>query len=63
MELLIAILVYFGIVTPDATATMSQVEKDYLLMQNQTLIQQTMQDPGTLEAASTGQIIIDRLED
>ncbi|RPI66955.1 MAG: hypothetical protein EHM43_10355 [Ignavibacteriae bacterium] len=63
MELLIAILVYFGIVSPDATATMSQAERDYLLMQNQTLIQQTMKDPATIEAASTSGIIIDRLED
>jgi hypothetical protein len=62
MELLIAILVYFGIVSPDATSTMSQAEIDYLTSQNKTLIEQTLKDPGTVEA-STGQIIIDRLED
>lgn len=63
MELLIAILVYFGVVSPDATATMSQAEKDYLIMSNQTVIQQTMKDPSTLEAVSGGGIIIDRRED
>ncbi len=62
MELLIAILVYFGIVAPDATATMSQAEKDYLIMSNQSVIQQSLQDPSTVQAAS-GQIIIDRRED
>jgi hypothetical protein len=63
MELLIAILVYFGIVSPDATSTMTQAEMDYLIMCNQTVIQQSMQDPSTIQAASTGQIIIDRRED
>lgn len=63
MELLIAILVYFGIVSPDATSTMTQAEMDYLINSNKTVIEQSLQDPGTLEAASTGQIIIDRRED
>lgn len=63
MELLIAILVYFGVVSPDATASMSQAERDYLIMSNKALIEQSLQDPSTLEAASSGQIIIDRRED
>lgn len=63
MELLIAILVYFGVVSPDATSTMSQADKEFLIMTNQPLIQQTMQDPAKMEAISGGGIIIDRRED
>lgn len=63
MELLIAILVYFGIVSPDATSTMSAAEMDYLIQQNKTVIEQTMKDPSTLEAVAGGGIIIDRRED
>lgn len=63
MELLIAILVYFGIVSPEASVNMSQAEKDYLIMSNQQLIQQSLQDPSVVQGASTSQIIIDRRED
>lgn len=63
MELLIAIMMYFGIITSDATFSMSTAEIEFMYQQNKTLIDQASQDPGTVEAATTGQIIIDRRED
>ena len=63
MELIIAILMYFGIVSPDVTATMSDAEVNYLINQNQPLIEQALQDPNVCEAASTSGYEFDRRED
>lgn len=62
MELFIAILIYFGMVTPDAAALMSPAEKSFLVSSNQALITATLKDPILLQAIPTTQPI-DRLED
>ena len=63
MELLIAILMFFGIVSPDAATSMSDAEKQYLINCNQTLLEQTLQDPALVEAAGNSEFVIDRRED
>jgi len=63
MELLIAILCFFGVISPDATSTMSQAEMDYLIQCNQTVIQQGLNDPWVVEAVSTSGYEFDRRED
>ena len=63
MELLIAILMFFGIVSPDAATSMSDAEKQYLINCNQPLIQQAISDPAVVEAASSSEFVIDRRED
>ena len=63
MELLIAILMFFGVVSPDAATTMSDAEKQYLINCNQPLLEQAITDPMVVEAASTSGYEIDRRED
>lgn len=61
MELFIAILMYFGVVTPDAIAAMSNADANFLISSNQELINTTLQDPILVQAIPTTSI--DRLED
>ena len=63
MELLIAILMFFGIVSPDAATSMSDAEKQFLINSNQPLIEQAIKDPAVCEAASSSEFVIDRRED
>ena len=63
MELLIAILMYLGVVTPQATATMSDAEMNNLINSNQQLIEQSLSDPWLVEAAASSDFAIDRRED
>jgi len=63
MELLIAILMFFGIVSPDAATSMSDAEKQYLINCNQPLLEKAISDPSVAEAASTSGYEFDRRED
>ena len=62
MELFIAILMYLGILSPEASSNMSAAEMEYLLNCNQDAINCVLQDPGHVEAVSAG-FEIDRRED
>lgn len=62
MELFIAILIYFGMVTPDGTVAMTEADRNNVVSSNQELINTTLQDPVLMEAVITT-VTIDRLED
>ena len=63
MELLIAILMFFGIVSPDAATSMSDAEKQFLINSNQPLIEQAIKDPAVCDAAAQSGYEFDRRED
>ena len=62
MELFVAVMIYLGIVSPDATSTMTQAEFNYLMQCNQDAIHQVMQDPSQTQAINDA-FLIDRRED
>ncbi|MBI2794153.1 MAG: hypothetical protein HYX66_05825 [Ignavibacteria bacterium] len=61
MELFIAILIYFGMVTPNSTATLTNADQQFLVNSNQQLINTTLQDPVLMQVITP--VAIDRLED
>lgn len=63
MELLIAILMFFGVVSPDAATKMSDADAQFLINSNQALLEQAVTDPAICEAASTSGYEFDRRED
>jgi hypothetical protein len=62
MEFIVAIMIYLGILSPEATTQMSQAEMDMLIQQNQQSIQMVMSDPYQVQAVNDAHII-DRRED
>ncbi len=64
MELLVAILITLGFVTPDSFCALPPHERDMLIMSHQPIIDQAMLDPVVMEQAHiTMPTLIDRLED
>ncbi len=46
MELVIAILVFLGLLSPDAAITVTQAEVDAIANANQAIVRDVMNDPG-----------------
>jgi len=61
MELFIAILMYLGMLSPNSVGNASTADLNAMVNCNQSIINQVMQDPTTVQAA--GDLIIDRRED
>ena len=61
MELLIAILMYLGMLSPDVATTASSSDLDLMVQSNRQVIEQVCSDPVVVQAA--GDLIIDRRED
>ena len=62
MEILIAILMYLGILSPEATTSMSSAELDYLIQSRQDAIHQVLTDESACQSAADA-YTIDRRED
>ena len=62
MELFVAIMIYLGILTPEASAQISAEELNMLVSQNHTVIENIAQDPQNPFVTGSG-LEIDRRED
>ena len=62
MDILIAIMVYFGLLTPQ-TGGLTQMQVDQLLLNNQPTVQYYIDSPEAYTALVAQRAQIDRLED
>ena len=63
MEMFIAILMYLGLLSPDAAHSMSDAEMQMMVNANHAVIEHAQTNENTMEAAAALEFMIDRRED